>query len=345
VYNDANGNGFYDPGEGVGGVRVDVTGANFFAISSSSGGYSVPVPGNNSYNVTFSGGGLATNSRTVNVANSLNAKSDYVAGASATPTVLANISTRLRVKTGDNILIAGFIVTGSGQKRVIVRAIGPSLTLTGKLGNPTLELRNSSGTLVASNNDWRIGGPSQEADVIATTIPPSHDLESAIVQALPAGGASYTAQVRGVNNATGVAVVEVYDLNTAANSELANISTRGLVQTGDNVLFAGTIVVGPGSQEVLIRALGPSLPSNVPGRMGDPTLELRDANGAVLDANDDWNDSPDRQAIIDTTIPPPHDRESAIVRTLPASGANYTAIVRGFNNSTGIALVEVYAIQ
>lgn len=345
VYQDTNGNGFYDPGEGIGGVRVDVAGSNFFAISSSSGGYSVPVPGNGSYNVTFSGGGLANNSRTVNVANSLNAKSDYVAGASATPSVLANISTRLRVETGDNILIAGFIITGSAQKNVIIRAIGPSLTLAGKLGNPTLELRNSSGGLVASNNDWRVGGPSQEADVIATGIPPSDNLESAIVATLPANSASYTAQVRGVNNATGVAVVEVYDLNAAADSELANISTRGLVQTGDNVLFAGMIVVGPGSQRVLIRALGPSLPSNVPGRMGDPTLELRDANGAVLDANDDWNDSPDRQAIVDTTIPPPHDRESAIVRTLPASGANYTAIVRGFNNSTGIALVEVYAIQ
>lgn len=345
VYQDANGNGFYDPGEGVGGVRVDVAGSNFFAISSSSGGYSVPVPGNGSYNVTFSGGGLATNSRTVNVANSLNAKSDYVAGASTTPTVLANISTRLRVETGDNILIAGFIVTGNAPKRVIIRAIGPSLTLPGKLANPTLELRNSSGALVASNNDWRVGGPTQEADVMATGIPPSNNLESAIVQTLPAGGASYTAQVRGVNNSTGVAVVEVYDLNTAADSKLANISTRGLVQTGDNVLFAGTIVVGPGSQKVLIRALGPSLPSDVPGRMADPTLQLVNANGVVLEANDDWKDSPNRQAIIDTTIPPPNDRESAIVHTLSGGGANYTAIVRGFNNSIGIALVEVYALN
>ena len=344
VHQDTNGNSFYDPGEGVGGVRVDVAGSNFFAISSSSGGYSVPVPGNGSYNVTFSGGGLANNSRTVNVANSLNAKSDYVAGASATPTVLANISTRLRVETGDNLLIAGFIITGSAQKKVIIRAIGPSLTLAGKLGNPTLELRNSSGGLVASNDDWRVGGPSQEADVIATGIPPSDNLESAIVATLPANGANYTAQVRGVNNATGVAVVEVYDLNTAADSELANISTRGLVQTDDNVLFAGMIVVGPGSQNVLIRAIGPSLPSSVPGRMEDPTLQLRDANGALLEENDDWKDSPNRTAIENTTIPPSNDRESAIVRPLPAGNANYTAIVRGFNNTTGIAVVEVYAL-
>jgi len=262
----------------------------------------------------------------------------------STPTTLANISTRLRVETDDNILIAGFIVTGSASKKIIIRAIGPSLPLGDKLQNPTLELRNSSGGLIASNDDWRVGGPTQEADVIATTIPPSNDLESAIVQTLPAGGASYTAQVRGVNNTTGVAVVEVYDLDTGADSRLANISTRGLVQTDDNVLFAGMIVVGPGSQRVLIRAIGPSL-TNVPGKMENPTMELRDANGAVLEANDDWMDSPNRQAIIDTTIPPTNDFESAIVRTLPASGANYTAIVRGVSNTTGIALVEVYALN
>jgi hypothetical protein len=345
VYQDANGNGFYDPGEGVGGVRVDVAGSNFFAISSSSGGYSVPVPGNGTYNVTFSGGGLATNSRSVAVANSLNAKSDYVAGASATPTLLANISTRLRVETGDNILIAGIIVTGTAPKKIMIRAIGPSLGIAGQLGNPTLELRDGNNGLLASNDDWMNSSPADKQSIIDSTIPPSHDLESAIVRTVPAGGARYTALVRGVNNGTGIAVVQIYDLDNAAASKLANISTRGLVQTGDNVLFAGTIVVGPGSQRVLIRAIGPSLPANVPGKMGDPTLELRDGNGGLLESNDDWNDSPNRQAIIDTTIPPTHDFESAILRTLPASGANYTAILRGINNTTGIAVVEVYALQ
>ena len=343
VYQDANGNAFYDPGEGVGGVRIDVTGSDFFAISSSSGGYSVPVPSNGSYTVTFSGGGLGNYQQTANVANLLNAKVDYNPSAAGGTASLANIATRLRVETGDNILIAGLIITGNAPKKIMIRAIGPSLTITDKLANPILELRDGSGALLEANDNW-VDSANKQA-IIDSTIPPTHDLESAIVRTVPAGSAHYTALVRGVNNGTGVAVVEVYDLNTAVDSKLANISTRGLVQTGDNVLFAGTIVLGPGSQNVLLRALGPSLPSNVPGKMGDPTLELRDANGSVLEANDDWNDSPNRQAIIDTTIPPPHDRESAIVRPLPANGARYTAIVRGFNNSTGIAVVEVYALQ
>jgi hypothetical protein len=255
---------------------------------------------------------------------------------------LANISTRLRVETGDNILIGGFIVTGPAPKKVIIRAIGPSLALADKLGNPTLELRNGAGTLLDSNDDWQ-QSPNKQA-IIDTTIPPTQDLESAIISTLPAEGASYTAIVRGLNNATGIAVVEVYDLDISANSKLANISTRGFVQTGDNVLFAGTIVVGPASQKVLIRAIGPSL-SGVPGKMADPNLELRDGNGALLEANDNWPDSPNKQAIIDSTIPPTNPLEAAIVRTLPAGGANYTAIVRGVNNTTGIAVMEVYALN
>jgi uncharacterized protein YkwD len=338
VYNDANGNGFYDPGEGVGGVRVDVTGSNFFAVSSSSGGYSVPVPGNGSFPVMFSGGGVASRQATATVAGLLNAKIDYNTAGATTPTVLANISTRLRVETGDNVLIAGFIVTGTAPKKVIVRGIGPSLGFADKLANPTLELRGSGG-LIDSNDDW-VNSPNKQA-IIDSTIPPKNDLESAIVQTLPANGSQYTAIVRGVNNGVGTAVVEVYDLDTSANSTLANISTRGLVQTGDNVLIAGTIVVGQASQKVIIRAIGPSL--NIAGKLANPTLELRDVNGNLLEANDDWGNSPNKQAIIDSTIPPTNDLESAIVRTLPP--ANYTAIVRGVNDTTGIAVVEVYALQ
>jgi hypothetical protein len=259
---------------------------------------------------------------------------DRVAG---TPTVLANISTRLPVGTGDNVLIAGFIVTGSQNKKVIVRAIGPSLTLAGKLADPVLELHDGSGALLEMNDNW-MDSPNKQA-IIDSTIPPSNPLESAIVRSVAPG--NYTAIERGVNNGTGIGVVEVYDLDTAANSKLANISTRGFVQTGDNVLFAGMIVVGQASQKVIIRALGPS--TGVPGAMADPTLELRDGNGALLEANDNWMDSPNKQAIIDSTIPPPNNAESAIVRTL--TPANYTAIVRGVNNSTGIAVVEVYALQ
>jgi len=254
-----------------------------------------------------------------------------------TPTVLANISTRLPVGTGDNVLIAGFIVTGNQNKKVIVRAIGPSLTLAGKLADPTLELHDGSGALLEMNDNW-MDSPNKQA-IIDSTIPPNDPKESAIVRTVPPG--NYTAIERGVNNGTGIGVVEVYDLDTAANSKLANISTRGFVQTGDNVLFAGTIVVGQASQKVLIRALGPS--TGVPGALADPTLELHDGNGALLEANDNWMDSPNKQAIIDSTIPPTNDSESAIVRTLPP--ANYTAIVRGVNNTTGIAVVEVYALQ
>jgi hypothetical protein len=237
-------------------------------------------------------------------------------------------------------LIGGFIITGTQPKKVIVRGIGTSLPLADKLANPTLELHGPNG-LIEANDNW-VDSPNKQA-IIDSTIPPTSDLESAIVATLPANNTGYTAIVRGVNNTTGIGVVEAYDLDTTVDSRLANISTRGFVQTGDNVLIAGTIVVGQASQKVLIRAIGPSLP--IAGRLADPTLELRDSNGTLLQANDNWIDSPDKQAIIDTTIPPTNDLESAIVATLPANTSSYTAIVRGVNNTTGIAVVEVYALN
>ena len=260
------------------------------------------------------------------------------------PTVLANIATRLPVETGDNALIAGFIVTGTQPKRVIIRAIGPSLPLPGKLSDPTLELRDNN-NLIWFNDDWHNGAggfPSQTTEIIATGIPPSDDLESAIVVTLPANGASYTAIVRGFLGATGIALVEVYDLDRAVDSKLANISTRGLVQTADNVMIAGTILLGTTSQKVVVRALGPSLP--VPGALADPVLELYDLNGTLIMANDDWKDSQEGE-ITETTIPPSNTLESAMVVTLPSGGASYTAVVRGLNGSTGVAVVEMYALQ
>jgi len=259
-----------------------------------------------------------------------------------TPTTLANISTRLRVETGDNALIGGFIVTGTQPKKVIIRGIGPSLGLTDQLANPTLELYSGQ-TLLKANDDWMNSSPADKQAIIDSTIPPSNDAESAIVATLPANGAGYTAVLRGVNNGTGIGVIQIYDLDRSVDSKLANISTRGFVQTGDNVLFAGTIVLGQAPQKVIIRALGPSVPA--PGAMADPTLELRDGNGALLDLNDNWVDSPNKQAIIDSTIPPTNDAEAAIVYDLPANGANYTAIVRGAGGTTGIAVVEVYALN
>ena len=254
------------------------------------------------------------------------------------PSVLANISTRLRVETGDNVLIGGFIVTGTQPKKIIVRGIGPSLAqfFADPLADPVLELYQGN-TLIATNGNWK----RSQAEVEATGLAPSNELESAIVQVIPPG--NYTAIVRGVDNGTGIGVVEAYDLDLTVDSQLANISTRGLVQTGDNVLIAGTIVVGSPSRKVIVRAIGPSLP--LAGKLADPTLELRDSNGNILQANDNWQESPNKQAIIDSGVPPTHDLESAIVATLPGNGASYTAIVRGVNATTGIAVVEVYALN
>ena len=250
--------------------------------------------------------------------------------------VLANISTRLRVETGDNVLIGGFIVTGAEPKKVIVRAIGPSAGLEGSLADPQLEIFNAAGDSVAFNNNWRDDDGNRQA-VADSGIPPANDLEAALVQTLDPG--AYTAVVSGVGGATGIAVVEAYDLDRAANSKLANIATRGLVQTGTEVMIGGLIVLGDGSQKVIVRAIGPSLA--VDGRLADPALQLVNASGDVLAENDNWR-SHQEADIIATTIPPLHDLESAIVTTLPA--APYTAIVSGVSGATGVGVVEVYAL-
>jgi hypothetical protein len=265
---------------------------------------------------------------------------------------LLNISTRLRVQTGDNTLIAGFIISGTEPKKVIIRGIGPSLSGVGAvLSDPVLELHQGNVTL-ATNDNWktRSDGTSQQAEVQATTIPPGNDLESAIVTTLNPG--SYTAILSGKNGGTGIGVVEVYDLNQAANSELANISSRGFVETNDNVMIGGFIVGGnnaDGKATVLVRALGPSLAgSGVPNVLPDPTLELHDNNGGTVATNDNWkvNDQTQQSqetAVRATTIQPANDLESAIVATL--SPGQYTAVVRGKNAATGVALVEVYNLH
>jgi hypothetical protein len=265
---------------------------------------------------------------------------------------LLNISTRMRVQTGDNTLIAGFIITGTEAKRVIIRGIGPSLGgIGGTLSDPVLELHQGNVTL-ATNDDWKVrsDGTSQQVEVEATTIPPPNDRESAIVTTLSPG--SYTAVLAGKNGGTGVGVVEVYDLAQEANSELANISTRGLVETNDNVMIGGLIVGGAnadGKATVLIRALGPSLASSgLQGVLADPILELHDSNGGTITTNDNWkvNDQTQQSqesAVRATTIPPPNDLESAVVTTL--SPGSYTAVVRGKNGGTGVALVEVYNLH
>jgi serine protease AprX len=270
------------------------------------------------------------------------------AGATATatasptsPTVFGNISSRLVVQTGDNVLIGGFIVTGTQDKKVVVRALGPSLTLPNKLADPTLELRDSSGAPVQLNDNW-VNSPNRQA-IQNAGLAPTNDLESAIIATLPANGKTYTAIVSGVGNTTGTGVVEIYDIDRSVDSKLANISTRGLVQTGDNVLIAGTIVVGQASQQVIVRALGPSL--SLAGKLANPTLELRDQDGGLVGANDNWVDSVNKQEIMSTGLAPTNDLEPAVLATLPANNANYTAVVRGVNDTTGIAVVEVYALD
>jgi hypothetical protein len=249
---------------------------------------------------------------------------------------LANISTRLAVGTGNNVLIAGFIVTGTQPKKILLRGLGPSLPVNENLADPTLELHDSSGAIVAASDNWR---DTQQDELQATTIPPSNDYESAIVKSLNPG--NYTAVLAGKGGTTGVGVVEVYDLDLTVDSKLANISTRGFVDQGDNVLIGGTIVVGTGSTNVLFRAIGPSLPG-ISNALQDPTLELHDGQGSIIASNDNWQDS-QAAAIQATTIPPSDPREAAIL--WPLTPGAYTAIVRGKDNTTGVAVVEAYQLN
>ncbi len=251
-----------------------------------------------------------------------------------------NISTRLRVKTEDNVLIGGLIVSGNVPKQVVVRAIGPSLEsfgLTDVLQDPVLELHDSTGALIASNDDWR---ESQESELEATGLAPTNDLESAIVTTLMPG--SNTVIVRGKNDTEGVGLVEVYDLTPSPDSRLANISTRGFVDTEDDVMIGGFIVNNNGAR-ILARALGPSLASaGVMNALSDPVLTLFDANGSAIASNDNWQDS-QPTAVGATGLAPTDDLESAIATTLANGG--YTAIVSGSGGATGVALVEIYAFE
>src|SRR6266566_513943 len=256
---------------------------------------------------------------------------------------LGNISTRAFVQTGNNVMIGGFIITGEGQKKVIIRAIGPSLVnygITNPLQNPTLELHDHTGAVIASNDNW-MDAPNEQ-EIINSGRAPSNNLESAILMSLAPG--AYTAIVRGVNAGTGVALVEVYDLDLTAGSKLGNISTRAFVQTGNNVMIGGFIVSGPDSGKVIVRAIGPSLVNyGITNPLQNPTLELHDHTGAVIASNDNWMNAPNEQEIINSGRAPSNNLESAILMTL-APGA-YTAIVRGVNAGTGVALVEVYGLQ
>ena len=273
-----------------------------------------------------------------------------------TPGLVGNVSTRLPVGTGDNVLIEGFIVQGpaGSTKKIIARAIGPSLApfgITDALANPTLEIHDSSGATVATNDDWRttqVGGlitGDQSAEISASQLAPSNDLESAIIANLTPG--SYTAVVRGVGNTIGTGVVDAYDLSPASPAKLANVATRGLIQPGDKLMIAGFIVQN-GPVRAVIRAIGPSLSAfGISNALPDTTLQLRDQNGAIVVENDDWKvrtDGSSQQAELEATgLQPTNDLEAAVLITLQPG--QYTAQVRGKPESTGIGVVQVYFLQ
>lgn len=278
-------------------------------------------------------------------ANGLGVQINYASGAitatvTSVPEILLNISTRLNVQTGDDVLIGGFIVTGTEPKKVIVRGIGPSLTgISGALQNPTLELIDGEGVTLASNDDWK---ESQRSEIETSGVAPTKDAEAAIVRTLDPG--AYTAVLRGKDNSTGIGLLDLYDLGQAAKSKLANISSRGLVATGDDALIGGFIVGGGNGidAKVVVRAIGPSLAPAVSGALADPTLELIDANGSTIRSNDNWQS--DQKSELETIgLQPSNDLESAVVATLPAGG--YTAVVRGATNGTGLAVVEIYNVD
>lgn len=270
----------------------------------------------------------------------------FIVNVVAAPGRLANISSRLPVGTNENVLIAGFIVRGGSSKRLVVRGIGQSLVDFGvksPLLNPVVELHDATGAATATNDNWTDNDNKQE--IIDAGVAPTSPQESAILTTVPSNdnGVAYSAVLRGVNGSVGTGVVEVYDLDSGPGSSILNISTRGRVSTDPNALIGGFFVGGGDSRRVLIRAIGPSLANfGVSGPLADPVIELHDANGALIDSNDDWQSNPRATEIQASGLAPTNPKESAMLDTLSPSA--YSAIVRGVNNTSGIGSVEVYQL-
>jgi hypothetical protein len=254
-----------------------------------------------------------------------------------------NLSTRGLVGTGDNVLIGGFIVSGTDPKTMVLRALGPSLSsfgLSGLLADPILRVYDSSGNVVASNDNWQ--SDANASLVEANGLAPGNPSEAAILRGLAPG--AYTVIVTGQNATSGIALVELYDISTLAQTKVVNMSTRGSVGTGDNVLISGFIVGDVDSATVVVRALGPSLAAyGVSGVLSDPTLTIYDSSGSAIASNDNWLDNVNWIDVRKNALSPQDPRESALVLHLPAGA--YTAIVRGANGATGNALVEVYHLD
>jgi hypothetical protein len=267
-----------------------------------------------------------------------------------TPTPAAralNISTRLRVEAGDNVMIGGFIITGNASKPVLLRGMGPSLAKAGIpaatiLHDPVLELHGPNGSLIMRNDNWK--DSPQRSQIEGTIFAPSDDRESVIVATLPP--ASYTAVLTGKNKTTGIGLIEIYDNKEAVDSQLANISTRGFIDAGDSVMIGGFTLGGSSSNaRVAIRGIGPSLASaGLSHVLADPTLALHNANGTLLTSNDNWKDDPTSAAQLTARGLGLHDvHESGIFISLPPG--QFTAILAGKNGATGIGLIEIYNLE
>ena len=255
------------------------------------------------------------------------------------PIYLVNMSTRLNVQTGDNALIGRFIITGTQPKTIIIRGIGPSLSIDGALADPVMEVYGPDGQFLGANGNWRDALTKQQ--IIGSGLAPTSNLESALWGVINPG--LYTVVVRGNDNTTGIALFEVYDLDQTVDSKLANISTRGLVTNGDNVMIGGATVVGSPPARFLFRAIGPSLAqSGVSNALANPSLELHDGNGEVIAGNNNWREDQEAE-IMATGVPPSNDLEAAIVQDL--TPGLYTAVLRGEDDATGVALVEVYDLN
>ena len=254
-----------------------------------------------------------------------------------------NLSTRGLVSGGDNVLIGGFIVSGTEPKTMVLRALGPTLSgygLSGVLTDPILSLYDSSGTLVVTNDNWE--SDVNHSVVEANGLAPANPLESAIAPILNPG--AYTVVVTGKDATPGIGLVEVYDITPLATTKFVNMSTRGSAGTGDNVLISGFIIGDVDSATVVVRALGPSLASyGVSGVLSDPTLDIYDSTGTLIASNDNWQDNINSIDVQKNGLAPPNEVESALVLHLPAGA--YTAIVHGADGGTGVALAEVYTIQ
>lgn len=242
-------------------------------------------------------------------------------------------------------MVGGFIITGSDSKRIIIRGMGPSmgsLGVPGVINDPVLRLFGSNGSPLAVNDNWQ---DTQRAEIEATGIPPQDLREAAIIATLLPG--AYTASVSDANANTGVGLIEIYDLNSGVNARLGNISTRGSVQTADNVMIGGFSLGGSStnSARVVVRAMGPSLgQAGISNPLSDPTLRLYDNNGQPVAFNNNWADDPAQAAQLQAlNLAPLNPAESAIVSMLPPG--LYTAVVAGQGGGTGIGLVEVYAVQ